>query len=138
MLFDSGCLILITVHIVHCLLYLSNIFKHFSHHFFIIKMIFHSFYLLVFFMSLSCYQDNIFRLCQADRCFYCFFPVSNRNIFSFCCRTQSCFHILNDLLRIFTSWIIRSEYHFVAMLTGHFAMIGLFVLSLSPPHPTTL
>ena len=62
----------------------SQHFKYLPHYFFVIKMIFYSFYLLVFLMSLSCNQHNVFPCCQADRRFYCFPSICDRNVFFLC------------------------------------------------------
>src|SRR5258705_2678218 len=105
----------------HVSLLSSKHFKHFPHYFFIIEMILHPFYFLVFFMTLSSDQHYIFSICQTDRRFYCLSPVYYRDIFSFCCSTYSCLHIFYNLSRVFASWIITCEYHFIAMLTSYFS-----------------
>src|SRR5687768_4256545 len=92
--------------------------KHLLHYFFIVKVIPDSFYFLVFLMSLTGDQYDVFRFSQTHGRFYCFSPVNDRDILSFIGRLQSFFHVFYDLHRVLTPWVIAGEDHFVAMLTS--------------------
>ena len=97
-------------------------FKHFPQYFFIVERIFNSFYLLVFFMSLSRYQYDVCWLCQADCRFNGFLPVADRNKFSSGCRVQVLLPYLSGSAPASSDLgIIGSENHLVTVLTGHFS-----------------
>jgi hypothetical protein len=68
--------------------------KQFHQYLFIIKCIFNPFYILVLLVALSCDQQDVFRVCQADSRFYRFPPVSDGDKLSPGGGIQSCLHIL--------------------------------------------
>lgn len=64
--------------LLHFYFLLIQQFKNLFHNLFIIKVISHSFDLLVFLVAFACYQDDIFFSGKTDRCFDRLFPVCYR------------------------------------------------------------
>jgi hypothetical protein len=100
---------------------------------FIVKWIFYSFYLLVFFVSFSCDEQDVFGGGEVDGGTNGLFAVGDRDIFSFCRRVEPA--SISRMICSGSSLRGLSEVKITLSLYSQAAapMSGRFVLSRSPP-----
>ena len=83
-----------------------SLFKNFFEYFFIVKMMFYSFYLLVILVSFSGNENHISFFCQHASRANRFFAVGNAERLLHILRIQSGKHIVDDVLRLFEARIV--------------------------------
>ena len=90
--------------------------EYFVNHFLVVEMVLYAMYLLVVLVSLACHNNNIALLCKGACSPDSLLAVNNRYGLFLLLLALTGKHVIDDILRILVSWIVRCEYHSAAGL----------------------
>src|SRR5690554_265244 len=93
---------------------------------YIIKMMFHSFNFLIFFVPLSCNKNNIAVVCHFTSCSNCLPTVFNSQVLIRILWLYTLFHFAKDFIRIFLTWIVGCKNNCVAHLSCYVCHLWTF------------